>query len=139
MEGDFQFGSISNSLDLLSEVAVVVKDWEEEDVEKAMAMTVRSYCNPLQGFGFDCYKQSIDGVEKSQHVQWHMHSLSPKLDGGIMRIARKSFSPPHIGTFLPWYLMDWDGIMRIIWQKQPSCQLILMIPSQSIRGRKCPI
>ncbi|PQM40782.1 uncharacterized protein Pyn_12235 [Prunus yedoensis var. nudiflora] len=55
MEGDFQFGSTSNSLDLLSEVAVVVKNWEEEDVEKAMAMAVRSRCNPLQEFGFDGY------------------------------------------------------------------------------------
>ncbi|ONI06331.1 hypothetical protein PRUPE_5G053900 [Prunus persica] len=55
MEGDFQFGSNSNSLDLLSEVAVVVKNWEEEDVEKAMSMAVRSRCNPLQGFGFDGY------------------------------------------------------------------------------------
>ncbi|KAH0974162.1 hypothetical protein GBA52_016061 [Prunus armeniaca] len=55
MEGDFQFGSNSNSLDLLSEVAVVVKNWEEEDVEKAMSMAVRSRCNPLRGFGFDGY------------------------------------------------------------------------------------
>ncbi|PQM40780.1 uncharacterized protein Pyn_12233 [Prunus yedoensis var. nudiflora] len=55
MEGDFQFGSNSNSLDLLSEVAVVVKNWEEEDVEKAMSMAVRSRCNALQGFGFDGY------------------------------------------------------------------------------------
>ncbi|XP_021813538.1 uncharacterized protein LOC110756412 [Prunus avium] len=55
MEGDFQFRSNSNSLDLLSEVAVVVKNWEEEDVEKAMSMAVRSRCNPLQGFGFDGY------------------------------------------------------------------------------------
>lgn len=55
MEGDFQFGLNSNSLDLLSEVAVVVKNWEEEDVEKAMSMAVRRRCNPLKGFGFDGY------------------------------------------------------------------------------------
>ncbi|CAB4309846.1 unnamed protein product [Prunus armeniaca] len=55
MKGDFQFGSNSNSLDLLSEVAVVVKNWGEEDVEKAKSMAVRSRCNPLRGFGFDGY------------------------------------------------------------------------------------
>ncbi|KAL6288666.1 hypothetical protein ACE6H2_006176 [Prunus campanulata] len=54
MKGDFQFGHDSNSLNLLYEVFVIVKNWKKDDVKNAMAMAMRNCCcNPLRGYGFD--------------------------------------------------------------------------------------
>ncbi|VVA38533.1 PREDICTED: LOC18777347 [Prunus dulcis] len=82
MKGDFQFGSDSNSLNLLSEVSVVVKNWEEDDVEKAMAMAVRSCCcNPLHGYGFDgCLIPQKAMVKQNKGVFSSSSSSSSSLD-----------------------------------------------------------
>ncbi|PQQ04755.1 uncharacterized protein Pyn_16370 [Prunus yedoensis var. nudiflora] len=116
MEGDFQFGSNSNSLDLLSEVAVVVKNWEEEDVEKAMAMAVRSRCNPLQGFGFDGYV-----VPDKATIKITNRLKKANTFGGICIPKKKRTSLRRGRTVLTSYA--------------------LMIPSHYIRyqGRKGPI
>ncbi|CAB4267365.1 unnamed protein product [Prunus armeniaca] len=82
MKGDFQFGYDSNSLNLLSEVSVVVKNWEEDDVEKAMAMAVRSCCcNPLHGYRFDgCLIPQKAMVKQNKRVFSSSSSSSSSLD-----------------------------------------------------------